>query len=66
METNLQNEEEIEIDMGELLRYLAGKAGYIILTALAFAVLALAVTTFLHDTPLYIDDKNVCPEPSDE
>ena len=46
METNLQNEEEIEIDMGELLRYLAGKAGYIILTALAFAVLALAVTTF--------------------
>lgn len=52
METNLQNEEEIEIDMGELLRYLAGKAGYIILTALAFAVLALAVTTFCM-TPLY-------------
>ena len=52
METNLQNEEEIEIDMGELLRYLAGKAGYVILTALAFAVLALAVTTFCM-TPLY-------------
>ena len=52
METNLQNEEEIEIDMGELLRYLAGKAGYIILTALAFAVLALAVTTFCM-TPRY-------------
>ena len=52
METNLQNEEEIEIDMGELLRYLAGKAGYIILTALAFAVLALAVTTFCI-TPRY-------------
>ena len=52
METNLQNEEEIEIDMGELLRYLAGKAGYIILTALAFAVLALAVTT-LCMTPRY-------------
>ena len=52
METNLQNEEEIEIDMGELLRYLAGKAGYVILTALAFAVLALAVTTFCM-TPRY-------------
>lgn len=52
METNLQNEEEIEIDMGELLRYLAGKAGYIILTVLAFAVLALAVTTFCM-TPRY-------------
>lgn len=52
METNLQNEEEIEIDMGELLCYLAGKAGYIILTALAFAVLALAVTTFCM-TPRY-------------
>ena len=52
METNLQNEEEIEIDMGELLRYLAGKAGYIIWTALAFAVLALAVTTFCM-TPRY-------------
>ena len=52
METNLQNEEEIEIDMGELLRYLAGKAGYIILTALAFAVLALAVTSFCM-TPRY-------------
>ena len=52
METNLQNEEEIEIDMGELLRYLAGKAGYIILTALVFAVLALAVTTFCM-TPRY-------------
>ena len=52
METNLQNEEEIEIDRGELLRYLAGKAGYIILTALAFAVLALAVTTFCM-TPRY-------------
>ena len=52
MENNLQNEEEIEIDMGELLRYLAGKAGYIILTALAFAVLALAVTTFCM-TPRY-------------
>lgn len=52
METNLQNEEEIEIDMGELLRYLAGKAGYIILTALAFAVLVLAVTTFCM-TPRY-------------
>ena len=52
METNLQNEEEIENDMGELLRYLAGKAGYIILTALAFAVLALAVTTFCM-TPRY-------------
>ena len=52
METNLQNEEEIEIDMGGLLRYLAGKAGYIILTALAFAVLALAVTTFCM-TPRY-------------
>ena len=52
METSLQNEEEIEIDMGELLRYLAGKAGYIILTALAFAVLALAVTTFCM-TPRY-------------
>ena len=52
METNLQNEEEIEIDLGELLRYLAGKAGYIILTALAFAVLALAVTTFCM-TPRY-------------
>lgn len=52
METNLQNEEEIEIDMGELLRYLAGKVGYIILTVLAFAVLALAVTTFCM-TPRY-------------
>ena len=52
METNLQNEDEIEIDMVELLHYLAGKTGYIILTALAFAVLALAVTTFCM-TPLY-------------
>lgn len=52
METNLQNEDEIEIDMGELLSYLAGKVGYIILSALVFAVLALAVTTFCM-TPRY-------------
>ena len=52
METNLRNEDEIEIDMVGLLHYLAGKTGYIIVTVLAFAVLALAVTTFCM-TPLY-------------
>ena len=35
METNQQNQDEIEIDLLELLRVLCSKIGYVILAALA-------------------------------
>lgn len=47
MGTNIQTEKEIEIDLGELFRYLLGRAVYILLTGIVFAVVTFAVTTFL-------------------
>ena len=38
METNQQNQDEIEIDLLELLRVLWSKIGYVILSALALGL----------------------------
>ncbi len=46
METNIQTENEIEIDLGEIIGYLLNKAGYILLAGVVFAVITFAVSTF--------------------
>ena len=43
METNQQNQDEIEIDLLELLRVLWSKIGYVILAALALGLLMVLV-----------------------
>lgn len=50
--TTTYNEDEIEIDVVEVFHYLLGKAGYILLTGILFAVIALAITTWCI-TPKY-------------
>ena len=52
MEPNVQREDEIEIDLMEICRYLLSKAGYILATGILFAVISLAVTV-LFITPQY-------------
>lgn len=52
MDPTLQKEDGIEIDLGELLAFLLGKLGYIILSGLMFGLVALAITVFLI-TPKY-------------
>ena len=44
METNQQNQDEIEIDLLELLRVLWSKIGYVILAALALGLLMVLVS----------------------
>lgn len=44
METNQQNQDEIEIDLLELLRVLCSKIGYVILAALALGLLMVLVS----------------------
>ena len=44
METNQQNQDEIEIDLLELLRVLWSKIGYVILAALALGILMVLVS----------------------
>ena len=43
METNQQNQDEIEIDLLELLRVLCSKIGYVILAALALGLLMFSI-----------------------
>lgn len=43
METNQQNQDEIEIDLLELLRVLWSKIGYVILAALALGLLMVQI-----------------------
>lgn len=52
MDPTLQKEDEIEIDLGEILAFLLGKLGYIILSGLMLALVSLAITVFLL-TPKY-------------
>ena len=47
METNQQNQDEIEIDLLELLRVLCSKIGYVILAALALGLLMVLVSKVL-------------------
>lgn len=53
MELNHQNDDEIVIDVGEVLTYLAGKIGYMVLAGILLAVITLAVNVFLI-TPKYV------------
>lgn len=53
MELNHQNDDEIVIDVGEVLTYLVGKIGYMVLAGILLAVITLAVNVFLI-TPKYV------------
>ena len=53
METNQQNQDEIEIDLLELLRVLCSKIGYVILAALALGLLMVLVSKVLMNCLLY-------------
>ncbi len=59
METNQQNQDEIEIDLLELLRVLCSKIGYVILAALALGLLMVLVSKVLMK-PQYESDNEKC------
>ena len=60
METNQQNQDEIEIDLLELLRVLWSKIGYVILAALALGLLMVLVSKVFMKPQYESTTKNVC------